>query len=56
MLSELYDGLCSICKMEKEVKESRVMKNPESIVKDALRKIAGKKKEASTIVKEGGEK
>ena len=51
-LAELYDGLCSICKMEKEVNESRGIKNPESVVKDAFKRLAGKKKEASTVVKE----
>jgi len=51
-VAELYDGLCSICKMEKEVNESKVMKNPESVVKDAFKKLVGIRKEASVVVKE----
>lgn len=55
-LAELYDGLCSICKMEKEVNESRTIKNPESAMKDAFRRLTGKQKEASTVVKEEEER
>jgi len=38
--------------MEKEVNESKVMKNPESVVKDAFKKLVGIRKEASVVVKE----
>jgi len=51
-LAELYDGLCSICKIEKEVNESKIVKNPEAIMKDAFKRLAGIRKEASTVVKE----
>lgn len=51
-LADLYDGLCSICKMEKEVNDSKGMKNPESVMKDAFRRLTGKQKEVSTVIKE----
>ena len=51
-LAELYDGLCSICKIEKEANESKIAKNPEAIMKDAFKRLAGIRKEASTVVKE----
>jgi len=51
-LADLYDGLCSICKMEKQVNDSKGIKNPESIVKDAFKRLAGIRKETSTVVKE----
>lgn len=53
-LAELHYGLCCICKMEKEITDSKDRKNPEAVVKNTLRKIAGIHKEASTVVKEGG--
>ena len=53
-LAELYDSMCSICKMEKEVVESQIIKNPESMLKDAFKKLAHREKEASTVVNEAG--
>ncbi|MEM2760494.1 MAG: hypothetical protein QXN83_04715 [Nitrososphaerales archaeon] len=45
-----HDGLCCICKMGKDIDESRGIKVAESVDK-AVRKITGLQKEASVIVK-----
>jgi len=39
--------------MEKEIDDSKVLKNTESAVKDAMKRIVGIKKESSMVVKEG---
>jgi len=52
-VAEVREGLCSICEMEKEIDDSKVLKNTESAVKDAMKRIVGIKKESSMVVKEG---
>lgn len=50
-VADLKDDLCCICRMEKEIDESKGVKVGEAVEK-GFRKLTGLQKEASVTVKE----
>lgn len=50
-VADIKKGLCCICRMKKEIDESKGVKVAETIMKGA-RKIAMVKKESAMVVKE----